>query len=73
MKRPATPRGSFAKYIGIVVARLIVAGDVSGARAVARGSSLGLARRVAEARAIHGACRYAKAHFGANLDPWSFR
>ncbi len=58
-----------AKSLGIVVARLIVAGDVQRARVEAQGSlwNIGgsISWTVPEARAIAGACRYAATRYNA--------
>lgn len=57
---PVPPR-----YLGTQVARLLVAGLVGEARALARRR---LSWRVAELRAIVGACRYARDHYGAPVE-----
>lgn len=52
-----------ARYLGIVVARLIVQGDVHGARKLAA-ARLFPGWNVPEARAIAGACAAATKRFG---------
>lgn len=51
-------------YLGIQVARLLVQGDVHGARLLAGGRRVW---RACEARAISGACRVAQARYGASV------
>ena len=57
-----TARGSYAKTRAIVAARLIARGDVDTARAMLRGRR---SFRSFEARAIAGACLYAREVLGA--------
>jgi hypothetical protein len=54
-----------AKYLGILVARLIVRGDIQSARQL---RDYWPAWRVCELRAIIGACRFANARYSARLD-----
>lgn len=52
----------------IVAARLIVRGDVSGARAVLSTHPWGNTYRVCEIRALIGACEAANRRYGCSLD-----
>ena len=62
---PARP--VMAKYLGTLIARLIVRGMVHEARR-ALGAARRPAWRVCELRAIIGACRFANLRYGARLD-----
>jgi hypothetical protein len=55
---------SKCKYLGIVVARTILTGDITGARREAAGRTVWT---VAESRAIAGACREANRRWGCDL------
>lgn len=57
------PKASKARYLGTLVARAIVQGDYDTARKLASLPRLGW--RVAEARAIAGASRFAQRVYGA--------
>lgn len=64
MRHRSTPRRPHGTTELIMAARCIVRGDVSAARDYAQGKRLAT---VAEARALAGACSYAKRRYGARL------
>lgn len=63
-----TPKGAPCKSEAILVARLIMSGDLGGARALNCSSR---SRSVSEARAIGGACRAYEKMYGIRLDAWT--